>query len=382
MDFSLTEEQTLLKKTLSDFIDRDLAPRAPLFDQEGRFPADLFRRLSAMGLLGITIPPEFGGAGADLLCAVLVMEELARGCASVALSWGAHAILCTHNLWVFANQPQKERYLPGLCRGECIGAFALTEPEAGSDAGALSTQAVRSGGGYLISGTKMFITNGPIADLFLVFARTGRESLGLFIVERASPGVSVGEPLNKLGMRASPTSELVLRSVFVPAQNLLGEEGDGVQMMHAALDVERIVFSALPVGIAQAAFSDSLAYSLRRRQFGKPIADFQLVQEMLARMAMDLSAARLLVYHAVARGSNGERATLEASFAKLFGAEMVNRVTQDALQIFGGYGYMREFSVERYLRDARLISLGGGTSEIQKLIIARELLKRREGDLA
>jgi isovaleryl-CoA dehydrogenase len=328
-----------------------------------------------MGLLGISIPKELGGAGADLLTAALVMEELARGCASTALSWGAHAILCAHNLHAFANDAQRRRYLPALCKGEAIGAFALTEPNAGSDATNLVTRAARAAGGYLLSGTKMFITNAPIADLFLVFARSGPDAISLFVVERESPGLSVGKPLEKLGMRGSPTAEVILQEVPVPEENRLGEEGKGVEMMLRALDVERSVFSALPVGIGRAALEASLAYAARREQFGRPIGEFQLIQEMLARMATEISAARLLVYQAAASLSLGERATKEASYAKLFGAEMVNRVTQDAIQIYGGYGYIREFPVERYLRDARLISLGGGTSEMQKLIIARELLK-------
>ncbi|HET6370712.1 MAG TPA: acyl-CoA dehydrogenase family protein [Nitrospiria bacterium] len=378
MNLNLTEEQRFLKKTLSDFVDRELAPRAAVVDREESFPREGFRQLAGLGLLGLTVSKEHGGAEADLLSAAVVMEEIARGCASTALSWGAHAILCTHNLYVFSNESQRRRYLPSLCRGEKIGAFALTEPNAGSDATSLSTRAARAGKGYRLSGTKMFITNAPVADLFLVFARSGPESLSLFIVEKDFPGVSVGKPLEKLGMRGSPTAEVVLQEVPVPEENRLGEEGEGVEMMLRALDVERAVFSALPVGIAQAALDAAVSYARQRRQFGKPIGEFQLVQEMLARMATELAAARLLAYQAAAAADGGARATCEASYAKLFGAEMVNRVTQDAVQIFGGYGYIREFPVERYLRDARLISLGGGTSEIQKLIIAREILKSSE----
>jgi alkylation response protein AidB-like acyl-CoA dehydrogenase len=358
MNFNLTEEQGLLKKTLSDFADRELTPRAAVVDRDESFPREAFRQLAGLGLLGLTVSKEYGGAGVDLLSAALVMEEIARGCASTALSWGAHAILCTHNLYAFS--------------------FALTEPNAGSDATSLATRAARAGKGYRLSGTKMFITNAPVADLFLVFARSGPESLSLFIVEKDFPGVSVGKPLEKLGMRGSPTAEVVLQEVPVPEENRLGEEGKGVEMMLQALDVERSVFSALPVGIAQAALDAAISYARQRRQFGKSIGEFQLVQEMLARMATELAAARLLAYQAAAAAASGARATCEASYAKLFGAEMVNRVTQDAVQIFGGYGYIREFPVERYLRDARLISLGGGTSEIQKLIIAREILKSSE----
>lgn len=374
MNFSLTEEQGLLKKTLIDFVGQEIAPHAALIDREESFPHETFQKLASLGLLGISIPKTYGGAGADLFAAAMVMEQIARGCASTALSWGAHSILCTHNLYAFSSEEQRKRYLPGLCNGQWIGAFALTEPNAGSDATSLTTEATRSGKEYRLTGTKMFITNAPVADLFLVFAKTGSNAMSLFVVERGFGGVSVGKPLEKLGMRGSPTAEVILQNVPVPEENRLGEEGEGIAMMLSALNVERSVFSALPVGIAQAALDASVSYAKQRQQFGKPIGEFQLVQEMLARMETELAAARLLTYNAALSAAQGMRVTREASHAKLFGADMVNRVTQDAVQIFGGYGYIREFPVERYLRDARLISLGGGTSEIQKLIIARELL--------
>lgn len=379
MDFSLSEEQRLLMRTLTDYVRRDVAPQASQRDRDGVLPREAFVGLAGMDLLGITVPRRFGGAEGDLFSATLVMETLAKGCASTALSWGAHAILCTHNLQKFANDAQRARFLPSLCKGERIGAFALTEPQAGSDATALSTRAVRTDGSYILTGTKMFITNGPIADLFLVFARTDAQALSLFVVEKDRTGLSVGRPLDKLGMRASPTAEVILEEVRVPEENRLGEEGQGVGMMHAALDAERAVFSALAVGIADAALQAALVYSRQRRQFGRAIAEFQMIQEKVAQMATEIAAARLLVYQAAVLVSQGDKASREASYAKLFGAEMVNRVTQDAVQIFGGYGFIREFPVERYLRDARLISLGGGTSEIQKLIIAHELYKEMEG---
>src|SRR5581483_8419595 len=353
----------------------EVAPIAARTDREERFPAELFSKLGRLGIMGISVPKEYGGAGADFLSAALAMETLAYGCASTALSYGAHAFLCTQNLYTFADEKQRKRFLPGLCSGERLGAFALTEPGSGSDAGSITTSATKSGDHYRLTGTKMFITNASVAGLFLVFARTSSDQITLFAVERDSDGVTVGRPMEKLGMRGSPTSEVVFQDVAVPAENRLGEEGEGSVQLKRALDMERAIFSALPVGIATAALDAALAYAKERVQFDRPIAQFQLIQEMLAEMATEIEAARLLTYQAAAQLDEGQEITRSASYAKLFGAEMVMRATLKAIQIFGGYGYMREFPVERFMRDAKLISIGGGTSEIQKLIIARELLK-------
>ncbi|TAK06754.1 MAG: acyl-CoA dehydrogenase [Candidatus Manganitrophaceae bacterium] len=378
MLFPFTEEQRLLQRTLREFVAREVAPRAAAIDREERFPAETFARLGALGLLGIAIPKEYGGVGGDFLSAALAMEALAAGCASTALSFGAHAFLCAQNLYTFGNEVQRRRFLPALCTGEKIGAFALTEPDAGSDATSLKTTATREGNVYRLNGAKMFITNASVAGIFLVFARTAEDQISLFAVERDAPGITVGRPMEKLGMRGSPTCEVVFRETPVPVEHRLGEEGDGVHRMVEALNRERSLFSALPVGIAQAAFDAALAYSKDRAQFGRPIAQFQLIQEMLAEMATDLQAARLLTYQAAVLLDAGQGGPLAASHAKLYGGEMVMRVTNRAIQIFGGYGYIREFPVERLMRDARLISIGGGTAEIQKLIIARELLKSTE----
>lgn len=382
MDFDLTEEQALLQKTLRDFNDHEVAPLAAVIDQEERFPAETFRKLAGLGLLGITLPKEYGGGGADFVSSVIVMEELSRACASTALSYGAHAFLCTHNLYLHANPQQRQRYLPLLASGQAIGGFALTEPEAGSDALSLKTEAKMRGGDYYLSGTKTLITNGPVADIFLVAARLGRTGrkpgLGLFIVEKGFEGFSVGRNIPKMGTRGSPTSELIMADCRVPQENLLGEEGAGTAQLMRGLDIERVVFSGMPIGIAQSAFEAARSYAQQRKQFGKALAEFELVQEMLANMAVGIEAARLLTYKAARRLDEGRLVTKEASFAKLFGAEMVMKVTLDAVQIFGGYGYTREFPVERLMRDAKLISLGGGTNQIQQLIIAREILKESE----
>jgi len=382
MDFNLTEEQALLQKTLRDFNNKEVAPLAALLDQEERFPAETFRKMSELGVLGISIPREYGGGSADFVSCVIVMEELSRACASTALSYGAHTFLCTHNLYLHSNSQQRERYLPRLASGQSIGAFALTEPEAGSDALSLQTQVKKRGPYYYLTGTKTLITNGPVADIFLVAARFGKpgekSDIGLFIVEKGFEGFSVGKNIHKLGTRGSPTSELILTDCKVPVENLLGEEGMGTAQLMRGLDIERVVFSGMPVGIAQAAFEAARSYARQRKQFGKELAQFEMIQEMLANMAMGIEAARLLTYKSAQLLDEGRPVTKVASFAKLFGAEMVMKATLDAVQVFGGYGYTREFPVERLMRDAKLISLGGGTNQIQQLIIAREIF--REGE--
>ena len=360
MDFNLTDEQTLLQKTLRDFSNKEVAPFAAMHDQEERFPSEIFRKLADLGLLGISIPREYDGAGADFVSSVLVMEELSRACASTALSYGAHAFLCAHNLYLHASSEQRQRYLPRLAKD----------------------QAKKKGGYYLLSGTKTLITNGPVAEIFLVAARlgkaAGKSNLGLFIVEKGFEGFSVGRNIPKMGTRGSPTSELILVDCRVPEENLLGMEGEGTAQLMMGLDIERVVFSGMPVGIAQAAFEFARSYARQRKQFGKALAQFEMIQEMLANMAVGIEAARLLTYKAARLLDEGRPVSKAASFAKLFGAEMVMKVTLDAVQIFGGYGYTREFPVERLMRDAKLISLGGGTNQIQQLIIAREILKESE----
>lgn len=379
MDFRLSKEQQMLKNMLREFAEKEVAPLAAEIDREERFPQETFLKMADLGLLGMAIPEKYGGNRSDWISCVIVAEELGRVCASTALSYGAHAFLCAYNLFEHGNEEQRNKYLPSLVKGKTIGAMALTEPEAGSDATSLKTYARKVGNEYILHGTKTFITNASVADIFLIFARTsdekGIQSLSTFIVEKDFPGFSVGKPMDKLGMRGSPTSEVYLEECRVPAKNLLGQEGQGIAQMMKGLDMERVVFSGLPVGIAQGAFEAALKYAKERHQFGQPIANFQMVQEMLADMAKGIEAARLLAYQAAALFEEGKKVTKEASIAKLMGAEVAMKTTLDAVQIFGGYGYIKDYPVERFLRDAKLVEIGGGTSQIQKLIIARELLR-------
>lgn len=383
----LSEEQEAVRETARGFATRRLAKLAGEIDESKRFPDGLFQELGRLGLLGLAIPPEYGGTGAGYLASAIAMEELSRASAAVSLSMGAHAFLCARNLYENANEAQRRKFLPKLCSGEWVGAFGLTEPEAGSDAASLKTKAERKGDRYLLNGAKIFITNGSMADVFLVFARTPRRrgsrsadgseatAISAFIVEKGFAGFSVGRDIAKLGTCGSPLSELVFQDCEVPAENLLGEEGKGLSIMLEGLDMERAVFSGLAVGVAQASLDYALAYAAKRRQFKTTIGSFQLVQEMLAQMATEIEAARLLCYQAAGRLDRGLPMSKQASFSKLFGAQMAVRATLSGVQILGGYGFTRECPVERYYRDAVLAGIGGGTSQIQLLIIAKELFK-------
>ena len=378
MDFELDEAHALLRETVRSFATRELEPIAAQIDHDDELPPDLFRRLGALGLLGVTIPPEYGGAGADLLAGVLTIEELARASASVALSYGAHANLCTHNLYRNGTETQRRRYLPSLCSGEIVGALALTEPNAGSDATGIQTTAVRDGDVYVLNGTKMFITNGPIAGIFILYAKTEPEraahGITAFLVEPSVPGFSVSRRLDKLGHRGSPTGELVLEDCRVPAENVLGAINGGVGIMMSGLDLERVFLAGEPIGIAEAALDASVRYARQREQFGQAIGSFEMVQAMLANMYTQIEAARWLVYRTASVAESGRRIARDAAASILFAAEMATRVCLDAIQIHGGYGYLNELPVARYLRDAKLLEIGAGTSEIRRLIIARDLL--------
>ena len=380
MDFELTEEQKLLKETVAKFVDREVVPRAPEVDEDGRFPEENFKGMADLGLFGITIPEAYGGSGLDFLSCVLAMEELARGCASTCNTYGAHAILCTENIARNGNEEQKLKYLPGLVSGEKIGALAITEPEAGSDATSLRTRAEKKGDRYILNGTKMFITNGPVADVIVVYAKTdpdaGPKGISAFIVEKGFPGFSTGKELKKLGVRGSPTGELIFEDCEVPAENLLGEENRGVRVLMSGLDRERIVYSIAPIGVSQGAFDVAFQYARERKQFGTEIVNFQMIQEMLADMATDISAGRLMAYWAAVQADSGKRVRLEASYAKLFCSQVGVRVVGKALQVLGGYGFITEFPLERMYRDIKGIEIGAGTTQIQKLIIMRELLTK------
>jgi len=374
----LSEEHILIQGSVRRFTKNEIMPIAEQMDQEDYLPEDLFLKFGNLGILGITIPEEYGGAGGDPLSQVLISEELAKGSAGVAISYAAHSNLCAHNLYKNGNEFQRRKYLPHLCTGEKIGALGLTEPEAGSDAMGIQTTAVRDGDIYRLNGSKMFITNGPIADTLLIYTKTantsGTEAITAFIVERNFEGFSTSNKLKKMGCNSSPTSEVFLDDCIVPAENVLGEENNGVAVMMAGLDIERVVVAGISLGIAEAAFAESLKYSKKRKQFGQPICNFQLIQAKLADMYTGIEAARLLVYDTAIRSAKEEKLRKESAAAVLFTAEMATRVCLEAVQIHGGYGYMLEFPVNRYLREAKLLEIGAGTSEIRRLLIARELL--------
>ncbi len=378
MDFELTQEEQMLKDTVARFVDREVIPLAPEIDDQERFPKENFKAMADMGLFGISIPEAYGGSDAGFFSCVLVMEELMRGCVSTGNTYGAHAILCAENIYRNGNDSQRKKYLPPLIKGEKIGALAITEPEAGSDALSLRTRAVKDGDKYLLTGTKMFITNGPLADVIVVYAKTdpqaGPKGISAFIVEKDFPGFSTGKTLKKMGVRGSPTGELIFENCRVPAENLLGEENQGLQVLMSGLDRERILWSIAPIGVAQGAFDLAFKYAAQRKQFGAPIASFQMIQQILADMATDIQAGRVLAYWAASRAATGRRVRLDASYAKLFCAEAGVRAVGKAVQVFGGYGFIREFPIERMYRDVKGIEFGAGTNQIQRLIIMRELM--------
>ena len=384
MDFDLSPEHKMLSDVVYKFMLKEIAPRAEEIDREEKLPEGIWSKLGELGVLGVTIPEEYGGGGFDLLAAVLVLEQMARICPALALSCGAHAILCTDTLFRHATENQRRKYLPSLCSGQMVGALGLTEPNAGSDAAGISTTAGKNGREYILNGAKMFITNGPIADVLVVYAKTDKEKgakgISAFIVEKGFPGFSVSRQLEKMGHRGSPTGELVFEDCRVPPENLLGEENRGVAVMMSGLDRERAALSGLALGIARQALDLSLQYARERRQFGQPIGNFQLIQGKLADMYTHLEAARLLAYKAAItadqkeRGGKGTTMHKLAAAAILFAGEMATRAALEAVQIHGGYGYMLEFPVNRLYRDVKLYEIGAGTSEIRRLLIARELL--------
>ncbi len=380
MDFELSEEQRMIRDLVRNFATRELAPHAAEIDLTGEFPWEAIRKAAELGLLGLPIPEKYGGAGADTVSYALAVEELGRACGSTALTIAAHTALVAYPIYLFGTEEQKQRYLVPLAQGEMLGAFGLTEPEAGSDAAATRTRAVRHGDWWVINGSKTFITSGSIAGVILITARTdqgeGTGGISNFIVERGTPGLRTGRTLEKMGLHASVTSELFFEDCRVPAANLLGKPGKGFQQFLTALDGGRIGIGALSVGLAQAAFDTALVYAQQRVQFKRPIADFQAIQFMLADMATGIDAGRLLVLRAASLKDRGASYGKEAAMAKLFASEMAERVCHQAIQILGGYGYMREYEVERLYRDVRLMEIGEGTSQIQRLVIARHLLKR------
>jgi alkylation response protein AidB-like acyl-CoA dehydrogenase len=381
MDFQLTEEQALLRKTVRDFAEAEIGPHSREWDEKQAFPRELFGRLGELGLAGVCWPEEYGGSGLSTLDWTLVMEELARVDAGVALSLAAHHGLCSAHIHLAGSEEQKRRFLPPLARGEKVGCWGLTEPGSGSDAGGMRTTAVRDGKAWVLNGSKTFITNGGIADTAVVMAVTdraaGKKGVSAFVVERGTPGFRPGKKEDKLGVRSSDTSELSFEDCRVPAENLVGRAGMGFVDTLKILDKGRIGIAAFSVGIARAALEASVRYARERRQFDHPIADFQAIQFKIADMATKTDAARLLAWHAAAMADAGEPHTAESSMAKLFATEIAVENALEAIQVHGGYGYLKEYPVERYLRDAKLGTIGEGTSEVQRLVIARHLLQLR-----
>jgi len=383
MDLKLTEEQEMVRKMARDFAQKEVAPIAAEMDEKGEVPFENIKKMGQLGLLGLTAPEEYGGGGADTVSYVVALEEIAKACASTAVVMAVQNSLVNYALARFGTEEQKRKYLTPLARGEKIGAYALTEPEAGSDAAAIRTRAVRDGDEYVINGTKHFITNGGFADIVILYATVdpskGYRGITAFIVEKGTPGFSAGKEENKMGIRATNTCELIFQDCRVPAANRLGDEGQGFKIALSALDAGRIGIGAQAVGIAQAAYEAALQYAKTRVQFGQPIAQLQAIQWMLADMATRIEAARLLVYKAALAKDEaqktGARFSKEAAMAKLFASETAGFVTDCALQIHGGYGYMKDYPLERYYRDARITRIYEGTNEIQRLVIARSILR-------
>lgn len=374
MQIQLSEEQNILRDEVRRFAEAEVKPKAKEIDESGEFQRDTFAKCAEMGLTGVCVPEEYGGAGMDSISYCLVIEELSRVCATTGVVISVNNSLVCDPLLKFGNEDQKKRFLTPLAAGEKIGCFALTEPGAGSDAAAVRTTARRDGDDYILDGNKVFITNGTHADIALVFATVdpARKHKGMccFIVEAGTQGYSHGVHEYKLGVNASGTTELAFEGMRVPASSMLGEEGDGFKIAMSTLDGGRIGISAQAVGIAQAAFEEAVTYSKEREQFGTAISSFQAIQHYLADMTTEIDAARLLTWKAAWAKDKGKRYSLEAAQAKLFSSEMAQKVTNKALQIHGGYGYTREYNVERYFRDARITEIYEGTSEVQKMVIA------------
>lgn len=383
MDFRLTDEQKALRDMVRDFAAKEIAPHAQAFDEQGAIPKELLDKMAGLGLMGICIPTEYGGAGMDYLAYIIALEEVCNASASVGLAMTVNNTLYGDPLMRFGSAEQKQRWLTPAAKGEKLGCYCLTEPASGSDAMSLSTTAAPDGNGFVLNGTKLFITNGEIASQAIVFATVdkskGHKGVTAFLVDKAASGFSVSKKERKMGLLASDTCEIVLQNVRVKADQVLGNVGEGYKVAFATLDSGRIGIAAQSLGIAAACLEASKVYAKRREQFGKPIAEFEAIQWMLADMATEIEAARLLMYRAaVLKGEGRPRFTREASMAKLYASEMVNRVASNAMQIFGGSGYMKDYPIERYFRDARATPLYEGTSEIQRLVIARDLLKETE----
>lgn len=377
MNFDLTEEQKMIRKLMRDFAEGEVAPTADERDRTKRFPKEVFEKMAELNLMGLPFPEEYGGGGADTVSFAIAVEELSRVCASTGITYAAHISLGCAPLYLFGTEEQKQKYLVPLCRGETLGAFGLTEPNAGSDAGGTKTTAVRDGDEWVINGSKCFITNASYARFLALTAVTGKQGehreITAFIVPTDAEGFQVIDQYHKMGLHSSNTTELVMENVRVPHENILGKIGDGFKQFLITLDGGRIGIGAMAVGIAQGAYEAALQYAKERVQFGRSISKFQVIQHKLADMAMYIELARNMVYKAAWLKDQGRRFTKEASMCKLFASEVAMKVCNQAVQIHGGYGYMHDYKVERYFRDAKLTEIGEGTSEIQRNIIAREI---------
>ncbi|HUH75223.1 MAG TPA: acyl-CoA dehydrogenase family protein [Chitinophagales bacterium] len=379
MNFEYTDNQKMIAQTVRDFAEKNIRPYVMEWDESQHFPVETLKALGELGLMGILIPEEYGGAGLGYFEYITALIEIGRVDSALTLSVAAHNSLCTNHIYKFGNEEQKQRWLPKLATAEWIGAWGLTEPNTGSDAGRMKCVAKQDGDHWVINGTKNFITHGISGDVAVVIVRTGEllDSHGMtaFVVERGTPGFSGGKKENKLGMRCSETAEMIFDNCRVPAENMLGNVGDGFIQAMKILDGGRISIAALSLSIAQGSLDASLEYSKQREQFGKPISEFQGVSFKLADMATELEAAKLLTFQAADLLMRGEVCTKESAFAKYYASEVCVRAANDAVQIFGGYGYIKEFPVEKFYRDSKLCTIGEGTSEIQKMVIARQILK-------
>src|SRR5512146_1129553 len=379
MVFELTDEQRMIQETARNFAQKEVLPRAADLDETGRFPEELVRQMGELGFMGIAVPEEYGGAGMDNICYAIAMEEIARACASSAVIMSVNNSLVCDPLLKFGTEEQKKKYLVPLASGKKLGCFGLTEPGAGSDAGSQKTTAVRAGDQYVVNGTKNFITNAPEADFCILFAMTDKEKkhkgISTFILDMTSPGVTVGKHEIKMGIKASPTASIILEDVKIPAACRLANEGDGFKVAMGTLDGGRIGIAAQAIGIARASLEDALAYAKERKQFGQPIAEFQAIQWMLADMATEIDAARLLAYRAAWLKDRKARHSKESAMAKLYASETAMRAGVKGIQIHGGYGYIKEYPAERHFRDAKITEIYEGTSEIQRMIISSAMLK-------
>ena len=380
MDFSLTNDQKMLQNQVRKFAETELAPLAPEIDQSREFPWDNIKKMAEMGLLGIIVPEQYGGSEFDFVSLAIAIEEISKACASTGVIVAVNNSLVTYPILQFGNEEQKNKYLPLLCSGEKIGAIGITEPNAGSDVAAMESTAKLEGDQYILNGTKRFITNGGEAGIFVVFAYTNKElgyrGMSAFIVDRDTPGFTLGKHEDLMGIRATANCELIFEDSKIPKENLLGKEGEGFKVCMNTLDVSRIDIGAQAVGIAQCALDESIKYSKERKAFGKPICYFEMIQNMLAEMATKIHAARMLVcYAGYCKDMGMKRFSKEAAMAKYYASDIAVDVTRKAVQIYGGYGYTKDYTVERLYRDAKILELYEGTAEVQKIVIARDLVK-------